>query len=248
MNILITGGPTNEYIDEVMKITNMSTGSLARELCELFLNNGDKVCLVLNNSVNIDKLMELENADNLTTKWIETTEEMLRALEEERNNQYDLIIHAAAVGDYTGAFSFLMEDLAQELYEESLKDNGFKSAEDILDILTNPKSKLDDSSKISSYQENLTVKLGLTPKIIARLKEWFPNTKLIGYKLLEKVTKEELFQVAKELCIKNDMDYILANDLDDLRNGDSSRYLVNKDGYTGTSLKTPKDIFEFFAK
>ncbi|MCF0144780.1 MAG: hypothetical protein HUJ79_06805, partial [Firmicutes bacterium] len=23
-NIIITGGPTNEYIDEVMKITNMS--------------------------------------------------------------------------------------------------------------------------------------------------------------------------------------------------------------------------------
>ena len=31
-NILITAGPTNEYIDEVMKITNMSTGRLGIEL------------------------------------------------------------------------------------------------------------------------------------------------------------------------------------------------------------------------
>ena len=32
MKILITGGPTNEYIDEVMKITNMSKGSLSKSL------------------------------------------------------------------------------------------------------------------------------------------------------------------------------------------------------------------------
>ena len=36
-NVLITGGPTNEYIDEVMKITNMSTGSLSISLAKLFL-------------------------------------------------------------------------------------------------------------------------------------------------------------------------------------------------------------------
>ena len=30
--VLITAGPTNEYIDEVMKITNMSTGRLGVEL------------------------------------------------------------------------------------------------------------------------------------------------------------------------------------------------------------------------
>ena len=39
-NILITGGPTNEYIDEVMKITNMSTGSLSTNLSKLFLSAG----------------------------------------------------------------------------------------------------------------------------------------------------------------------------------------------------------------
>ena len=38
-NILITAGPTNEYIDEVMKITNMSTGRLGIELARNFLES-----------------------------------------------------------------------------------------------------------------------------------------------------------------------------------------------------------------
>ena len=41
--ILITAGPTNEYIDEVMKITNMSTGRLGIELTKNYLNEGYEV-------------------------------------------------------------------------------------------------------------------------------------------------------------------------------------------------------------
>lgn len=244
--VLITGGPTNEYIDEVMKITNMSTGSLSVTLGEYFMTNGDFICLILNNNVNVDKLYALNDLqEKLKIVWVETTDEMLKALEEESKNQFDVLIHASAVGDYKAAFSFLMEDLAEELFAESIKTGGFESAADILNIITDPKCKLDDSSKISSYQNNLTVKLGLTPKIIARLREWYPNAKLIGCKLLENVPKEELFEVASKLCKKNNMDYILANDLADLRNGQPARYLVNKEGFTGTKLETPKDIFEF---
>ena len=41
--ILITAGPTNEYIDEVMKITNMSTGRLGIELSKHYLEEGAQV-------------------------------------------------------------------------------------------------------------------------------------------------------------------------------------------------------------
>src|SRR5665648_1143249 len=146
---------------------------------------------------------------------IETTEEMLEAIEtESKSAHFDAFIHASAVADYKAAFTFLLEDLAEELFNHIRE---FESAQDILNLLENPLCKLDDSSKISSYQKNLTVKLGLTPKVIARLREWFPDTLLIGCKLLENVSKEELYAVAAKLCIKNNMDYILANDLADLR-------------------------------
>jgi len=193
-------------------------------------NHGDEVCLILNHHVNVDNLMTMPHAgEKLKFHWVERTDEMMKALKRESSNTYDAVIHAAAVGDYKADFSFLMEDMAEE----------------ILKILTNPKCKLDDNSKISSYQSNLTVKLGLTPKIIARLREWYPNAKLIGCKLLKYVPKEELFEVAAKLCKKNDMDYILVNDLADLRNGLPARYLVNQEGYTGTKLETPKNIYKF---
>lgn len=244
--ILITGGPTNEYIDEVMKITNMSTGTLSVTLAEYFLCHGDQVCLVLNHHVNVDNLLAMPHAgENLRFHWVETTDEMVKALKRESSNQYDAVIHAAAVGDYKAEFSFLMEDMAEELYDAAKKSNGFHSVEDIFRILTDPRCKLDDSTKISSYQTNLTVKLGLTPKIISNLRVWFPDAKLIGCKLLDGVMKEELYSLAAKLCEKNDMDYILANDLADLRNGMPARYLVTKEGYTGTKLETPKNIYKF---
>ncbi len=61
-NILITGKITNEYIDEVMKITNMSTGSLSTNLGMRFLEAGYSVTLVLNRSVNTEKLLNMEQS------------------------------------------------------------------------------------------------------------------------------------------------------------------------------------------
>lgn len=242
--ILITGGPTNEFIDEVMKITNMSTGSLAVSLGEHFLRGGYEVCMVLNHSVFSRDLTAAAGAvERCRIIGIETTEDMYRAIETESGkNPYDAVIHASAVGDYKAEFSFLLEDLAEEIY---MKKDLLDSPEAVLTLMENPGCRLDDSSKISSYQKNLTVKLGLTPKIIGRLREWFPDALLVGCKLLENVSKEELFEVAAALCRKNRMDYILANDLADLRKGMPARYLVGNDGFTGTVLEDPKAIYEF---
>ena len=239
--ILITGGPTNEYIDEVMKITNMSTGSFSLALAKEFHKKGYDVTLILNRSVNTDKLSK-----DIDIISVETTDDMLYEIEQAaKNNSYDVAIHAAAVGDYKADFSFLMEDLAEELFED--KDN-FNSPQEIYDILMDPKCKLDSSSKISSYQADLTVKLTLTPKIIGKLRQWMPNTLLLGCKLLENVPKDELYKVAQKLCKKNNMDFIMANDLADLRRGEKSRYLVTESGFTGITLDSASDVFELVEK
>ena len=242
--ILITAGPTNEYIDEVMKITNMSTGRLGIELTKNYLNEGYEVTLIATRSVvrsNLYERYNLGNNPNLKTIPIETTEDMLQALINESKNKYDLVIHSSAVGDYKPEFSFRMEDLAEEL-ANAIKE-GLITKEEILSILTNPKCKVNDDTKISSYEPHLTVKLTLTPKLISRLRELFPEATLIGFKLLENVTKEHLLEVARKLCIKNDMDYIIANDLHDLRQGTHLSFLVNKDGYQNEQFTSPEDIF-----
>lgn len=234
--ILITGGPTNEFIDEVMKITNMSTGSFAISLANIFSERGYEVDLVLNKCISTDKI-------NRPVKIypVETTDEMLREIEDRiAEKNYSVMIHTAAVGDYKADFSFLMKDLADELYR---KKDQLNSPEEIYEVLMNPESKIDNSSKISSYQKDLTVKLGLTPKIISNLRKWMPDTILLGCKLLENVSKEELFAVGQKLCQKNDMDYIMANDLADLRDGQSTRYLIGKDGFTNIRLETSDDVY-----
>lgn len=242
--ILITAGPTNEYIDEVMKITNMSTGRLGIELSKNFVKNDCEVTLICTRSVYRSGLYErynLANEKNLKTVQIETTQDMFNALEKEKDTKYDLVIHASAVGDYKPEFSFLMEDMAKELEEKIKTDASYES---ILETLTNPKCKVNDDTKISSYEKHLTVKLTLTPKLISNLKMWFPNAVLVGFKLLENVSKEHIIEVAQNLCEKNQMDFIIANDLKDLRQGNHISYLVNKNGYQNYDFHCPEDIFE----
>ena len=240
-NILITGGPTIEPIDEVMKITNFSTGSLAVSLTRHFLDNGYEVTLVANHIVNTESI---DKRAGLTLEKVETTDEMMDRIEVfSKEKEYVALLHTSAVGDYKSEFTFLLEDMAKEI-DKAYKDGKISGADDILSLMEEPDCKLDDSSKISSYQKNLTVKLTLTHKIIARLRDWFPNAILVGCKLLENVSKEELFEVAQQLCEKNKMDYILANDLAELGKGIKTRFPVNKDGFTGIELETPKDIFD----
>ena len=50
-------------------------------------------------------------------------------------------------------------------------------------------------------------------------------------------------EVAKKLCVKNDMDYIIANDLHDLRQGEHLSFLINKDGYQNVEFHSPEDIY-----
>lgn len=256
--ILITAGPTNEYIDEVMKITNMSTGRLGIELTNELSSRGYEVTLVCTRSVTYNSLYfkyGLENNPLVKTVKIETTEQMLQALTAEalEGYTYDLVVHAAAVGDYKPEFTFKMEDMAEEIYNKieeftnfSKKVGYFPSRKEIKDIisdtLTNPKCKVNDNTKISSYEPNLTVKLGLTPKLISHLKEWFPEATLVGFKLLENVTKDHIIDVATKLCNKNNMNYIIANDLHDLRQGKHISYLCNKDGYCNIDFHSPQDI------
>lgn len=95
--ILITAGSTNEYIDEVMKITNMSTGRLGLELTRRFLDNESEVTLIATRSVIRSGLYQkysLQNKQRLKTIPIETTQDMYNALEKEKENNYDLVIHS----------------------------------------------------------------------------------------------------------------------------------------------------------
>lgn len=230
--VIITAGPTNERIDSVMKITNMSTGALGCVLADTLLENkGEEIEKIYYISTKMSYKPHT-NSTKIEYVTIESTQDLITALENIFSKEnIDIMIHSAAVGDYSGKYSIKAEDLVDEIF--NMIQNTPKSEitkEKILDIFDNPKVTSDSSGKMSSYETHLMTMYKLTPKVIGMVKKLAPKTKLIGFKLLDGVSKEHLLQVATNLREKNNADYIVANDLSKIGGGKHWAMIVGKDG------------------
>lgn len=231
MNILITAGGTKEAIDQVRHITNMSSGSLGREILtkaqlepsiEKIYFLSPKTAFPSNDRVmSKTHLIQTESVEDLQNNLqnILTTEKI------------DAVIHSMAVSDFTTAGVFTNEDLASYLNVEM--GNKEVSYELILNLLNKiDEYKIDNSSKISSKSEHMNIALKPTPKVIGNIKKWSPNTVLIGFKLLENVSDSELINVAREQMKKNGCDFVWANDIKRIRQNGHQGILVEKNNYT----------------
>lgn len=213
MNILITSGGTSEKIDRVRSITNHSTGWLGKIITETFLDKGDQVTLVTNPTAVLPAAHP-----NLTIIQIENVAELLENLEP-LVHTHDALIHAMAVSDYTPVYMTGLEAVA--------------ASSDITEFL----NKTNSESKISSQDDVQVLFLKQTPKIISLVKKWNPNIRLIGFKLLVDVSKEELLETARASLIKNQAEIIVANDLTEISNKEHKAYLVGNDTVTRAQSK-----------
>lgn len=231
-NIIIDAGPTNERIDAVMKITNMSTGALGSIIADTLMNKfGDEIENLFYISPKLSYKPRTKS-DKIKLVQIDSTEDLIIALEKLfREYKIDAIVHSAAVGDYKGKYVIRAEDLIEEILGANLQSlTKEEQRAKLLNIFENPTTLCNDESKISSYEKNLLVKLDLTPKVISKIKKYSPGTKLIGFKLLEGVNEEELYNVAHNLLIKNNADYIVANLLNRIGGGKHFAMIIDKDG------------------
>lgn len=208
MNILITSGGTSEKIDRVRSITNHSTGRLGKIIAETFLDKGDQVTLVTT-----PKAVRPAAHPNLTIVQIENVAELLESLEP-LVHTHDVLIHAMAVSDYTPVYMTGLEAVA--------------ASSDMTEFL----NKTNSETKISSQDDVQVLFLKKTPKIISLAKKWNPGIRLIGFKLLVDVSKEELLKTARASLIKNQAEIIVANDLTDISNHVHKAYLVRNDTVT----------------
>lgn len=243
-NIIITSGPTNEKIDAVMKITNMSTGALGNVLAETFLEDkNDEIETIYYISTKMSYKPRIKS-EKLKFVTIETTQDLIEALEEIfKTKKIDLIIHSAAVGDYAGKYVIRAEELVDEIWEkvQNVENKEEITKEVLMNIFEEPKSICNNDTKISSYEPHLMTMLKLTPKVISQIKKMAPQVTLVGFKLLEGVSKEELYQVASKLREKNNADYIVANDLSKIGNGKHWAMILNESGIV-TECNTKKEI------
>ncbi len=97
--VLITSGGTQEPLDDVRVITNKSSGRTAAAIADQFILSGFDVTYLHAESAKLP-LLDCTKKNYVTFKDIEIS---LAALLTE--NQYDLVIHAAAVSDYSVAKS-----------------------------------------------------------------------------------------------------------------------------------------------
>jgi phosphopantothenate---cysteine ligase (CTP) len=224
MKIVITAGGTSESIDMVRKITNSSTGKLGATIANVLLNRKDVtkifyICTKKSIKPPVGVLITSNQKDKLEIIEIESTLELKDAVENVlMNNKIDYFIHSMAVSDYMVSYVSTSELLTEEL----------KNSNDINYTIKNAKKTLDNSKKISSTEDNLIIMLKQTPKIINIIKKISPNTHLFGFKLLEDVSEDYLIEIAKKLRDKNDCDYVIANDLKYIRNGNHKAFIIDK--------------------
>ena len=247
--IIITSGPTNERIDSVMKITNMSTGALGCVFAETFLEEKeDEIEKIFFISTKMSYKPRIKS-QKIEYVIIESTQDLINALKKIFNeNKIDIIIHSAAVGDYVGKYSIRAEDIVDEIWETIQNTPTSKiTKERLMEIFENPHLIADNSGKMLSYQPHLMTMFTLTPKVIGMIKKLEPNVKLVGFKLLDGVSKENLLEVATKLREKNNADYIVANDLSKIGGGKHWAMIIGEDGIIKES-NTKKEIAKEITK
>ena len=185
-NIIITAGGTSEPIDNVRKITNTGSGKLgsviADKLIQLKSEKINKIYYICAKesykptSKNIE-IIEIVSANDLAN----TITSLLQ------NEKIDYFIHTMAVSDYTVDYITTAEILTKAMESDTPYN-----------VLCNYKDGI-KADKISSSEDNLIIKLKRTPKIISLIKNISPSTFLVGFKLLDHVSENNLIDVAMKL-------------------------------------------------
>lgn len=211
---IITAGGTSERIDNVRKITNSSSGKLGMLIADCLLKERNDILIYYVCSKNSlrpsdDRVHVLEVEGTLDLKNI--LEDLLLS------NEINYFIHSMAVSDYMTDFVTNLSNIKESITKSSNIDEAFENIEAI------------KGNKISSYEDNLVVVLKPTPKIISIIKNLSPSTYLVGFKLLDGVSKLELINTAKKLRDKNRCDLVVANDLSSIRNGEHIAYIIDND-------------------
>jgi phosphopantothenate---cysteine ligase (CTP) len=181
MNCIVTAGPTFEPLDEVRRLTNFSTGRLGTELANFLTARGHKVTLLIGESATYGGERKAQSV-----KTFSTTADLRAKLKSFSGKKVDAIFHAAAVSDF--AFG--------EIFTEK-KPGEFTA--------------LKASKKISTRQGALLVELLPTPKIIAELRGWFPQTKIVGWKFEADGQRADAVSAAQKQIADCSTDICVAN-------------------------------------
>ncbi len=95
MKCLVTAGPTYEPLDEVRRLTNMSTGKLGSQLASFLTTHGHDVTLLLGEQATWKEPVKAQSIVPFST-----TADLRARLEKASKQALDAVFHAAAVSDF----------------------------------------------------------------------------------------------------------------------------------------------------
>lgn len=157
--------------------------------------------------------------------------------------QFEIIIQAMAISDYTVANVTCPENIYNTLLEQNIK-----SPEDIKTLFQSESISLSAKQKINSAHDELILVLKKTPKIIGMIREKQPECILVGFKLMVGVTKDALKVKALNLLEENNCDLVFANDLHDIININVHKGILVKANGSHISTTTKQNSAKLIAE
>jgi phosphopantothenoylcysteine decarboxylase/phosphopantothenate--cysteine ligase len=180
MHCLVTAGPTCEPLDQVRRLTNLSTGRLGVELAAFLSDAGHRVTLLLGAQATWHGPRRAD-----VVEVFDTTSSLRDRLAAHAGANVEAVFHAAAVSDF--AFGRVWS----------------KSPSGALAELK--------AGKLSTGDGVLLAELKPTAKLIASLRNWFPQARLVGWKYEVDGTQQEALTSGRNQIELNRTDACVAN-------------------------------------
>lgn len=183
--ILITAGGTREPIDSVRYIGNLSSGRTASRLADDLMSAGHRVTwLGAEDAVEPGlpcRMVRFSRYADLASR--------LQALL--TGTEFDVVIHAAAVSDFSVAA-----------------------------VLTKDGDPLDSGRGKLSSGSDLLLRLKPNPKLLDRLRDWSknPHVRVIGFKLTDTADLQQRQAAVKKQFDESGVDAVVHNDLSEISN------------------------------
>jgi phosphopantothenoylcysteine synthetase/decarboxylase len=181
MRCVVTAGPTFEPLDQVRRLTNFSTGRLGAELAVHLARAGHEVVLLRGESAT----WPAPAAASVRVEPFTTTASLGERFQALAGTAVDAVFHAAAVSDFAFGPVWRRE----------------------------PDGRLTEvrAGKLSTRAGALLAELAPTPKLLDRLRGWFPRAWLAGWKYEVDGDRasalaagaEQLAQTGTDLCVVN---------------------------------------------
>lgn len=180
LRVLVTSGGTKEPIDGVRSISNFSSGKTGVAIAEYFVRSGHVVTLL--------RATDSVSTGLVNSKSFTTFADLELLLRTELAESYDVMIHAAAVSDYS------VDSIASA--------NG---------------EVLSRQGKVRS-QGGLTIWLKENAKLLDQFRAWTrnPNIKIVAFKLTSGADDAQRMDAVKAVFERAHPDWVVQNDLTEI--------------------------------